>query len=48
VLNGRDYYDVTFSRIRGYDFKTVAQVDDVPVSNLRSVIEDKTGLYLSL
>ena len=48
VLNGRDYYDVTFSRIRGYDFKTVAQVDDVPVSNLRSVIEGKTGLYLSL
>ena len=44
VLNGRDTYDLTLSRIRGRDVTTVSEHNDVYAEDLQSVFEDATGL----
>ena len=48
VLNDKDLYDVTFSKIRGMDFKEVKVYNDVYVDMLSDIISDTTGLALSL
>ena len=56
TLNGLDLYDVKFvkrGRLNRKTFemsphKTTGEFENVPVENLKSVIEDFTGLYLSL
>ena len=48
VVNGKDYYDVEIGRIRGTDYKVLVKEEDVPVENLKSLIEKSTGMYLSL
>lgn len=58
TLNANDLYDVTFGRVSNKKDKAfgvmmphydeILKVDDVEVSNLRSVFELKTGLYTSL
>ena len=48
ILNGRDYYDVAFGRQRGLNFKELKKVNDVSASNLKSLFERETGLYLTL
>ena len=48
TLNGKDLYDVEFKKIRGMDFKTVGEFNDVYADQLKSVIEDFTKLRLSL
>lgn len=47
---GTDTYTVSFYKIsnRGLDVKTVAEVELVQASQLRSVIDNRTGLTLSL
>lgn len=43
-----DTYEVTFSKVRGINIKTVAVVTDVYVDSLHAVISYNTGLALSL
>lgn len=47
VLNGRDYYDVTFGSIHGYKFKPMKEYTDISASGLQSLFERETGLYLT-
>lgn len=47
-LNGKDLYDVKFSKIWGTSFKTVAEFNDLYFDSLRNVFEKFTGLYLSM
>jgi hypothetical protein len=47
VLNGRDYYDVTFGSIHGYKFKPMKEYNDISASGLQSLFERETGLYLT-
>ena len=44
-LNGNDYYDLKFCR---HDSTTKIIETDIEASMLKSIIEDNTGLYLSL
>lgn len=48
VLNGKDLYDIEFLKVRGLNFKTVAQENDVHVENLRKTFTTNTGLHTSL
>ncbi len=48
VLAPDDTYTVTFSRIHGYNFKTLKAFDGIYADGLRSLIERQTGLYLNL
>ena len=48
VVNAMDYYDVEIGRVRGANYTIVNKQEDVPVENLKSLIEKTTGMYLSL
>ncbi len=48
TLEADDTYTVAFFKVRKFDFNEVASVGMVYADQLRSVIESKTGLYLSL
>lgn len=48
VLNRRDLYDVEFFNIRGTHIKTVKEVNNVDVGNLRRTFRMNTGLDTSL
>ena len=48
VLNGNDYYDVTFTKCRAFDIVARKEFADIPVENLRELIERKTGLATKL
>lgn len=48
VLNPHDYYDVTFYGGRGLNIRPIESVYEVPADRLRPVIQEATGLYLSL
>jgi hypothetical protein len=48
VLEASDTYTVHFFRIGRADFKELGTVADVYADNLKSLIEDRTGLFLSL
>jgi hypothetical protein len=49
-LNGKDLYDVTFTKFnaRTYEVKEVHKFEDVYADQLKEVFESFTGLYLSL
>lgn len=47
TLHPSDTYSVQFGRIWGLDFKVLETVEGVYCDNLKSIIEDRTGLYLS-
>lgn len=47
-LNGLDLYDLTFTKIRGVDVKTVETITNIYAEDLKPVIEQSTGLCLSL
>jgi hypothetical protein len=42
-LNGRDLYDVTFGKIRKFEYKELARVEDVFVEDLISTIDGMVG-----
>ena len=48
VLNAMDTYDLTFYKIKKFDFPVIEELTDVYADNLISAIEDTTGLCLSL
>jgi hypothetical protein len=48
VLNGKDLYDVTFSKIFGTSIKTVSEHKDVYFDELIPLFEKQTGMYLKL
>lgn len=52
VLNGLDLYDLTFNRIsvrKGeFDNKEVAVFTDIYCDQLKEIIEETTGMYLSI
>lgn len=48
VLNGNDLYDVKFMKYRSFEFKDVSEHNDVFCGDLVKLIENETGLYLSL
>ena len=47
-LNGKDLYDLEVGRIRGTTYKVVATHNDVYFDQLKPLIEQATGMYLSL
>lgn len=49
-LSPMDLYDIEFSKMntRSYECKTVKTFEGVYAENLKSVIEEFTGLYLSI
>lgn len=48
TLTGRDTYDIEFSKLRGLNYKILTVVEDVYLSELRSVFTEYTGFYTSL
>lgn len=48
TLDPSDTYTIGFFKTRGHSIRLVASVEDVYVDNLRGIIEQNTGLYLSL
>ena len=48
TLNSMDTYDIKYSSIRGTEFKTVAEDKGIYNDQLREVIEQEIGLYLSM
>lgn len=48
ILNAMDLYEVTFFKLRKFSIVDDLVVDNVHVEDLRGLIEEKTGLYLSL
>ncbi len=48
VLNGSDYYDIEFGRIRGTTYNVKQKMTDIEVENLREVFTETTGLETSL
>ncbi len=47
-LNGRDLYDVTFTRVRGNRSMVIAEHQDVYSDSLREIFTSETGLDTSL
>ena len=47
-LNSKDLYDIEFLKIRGVKVKTVSSYNDVYVDMLHDLIEDETGMSLTL
>jgi hypothetical protein len=47
-LNSMDTYDVSFIKMRKYEQKVVAEVNGVYCDQLKSVVENNIGMYLSL
>lgn len=48
ILNGKDLYDVTLSRIHGTKITVKAEADDLYNDQLKVWFESTTELYLSL
>ena len=48
ILNPKDLYDLEFGSIRGMNYKVKYEAKDVYVDMLHDVIENNTGMYLSL
>jgi hypothetical protein len=48
TLMPSDTYKVEFINVRGTNVKTVAEADDIYCDQLKELVEQKTGLYLSL
>ena len=48
TLNRMDLYNIEFGAIRGMDYKVKYEAKDVYVDMLHNVIENHTGMYLSL
>jgi hypothetical protein len=48
TLNGRDTYDLEFSRIRGTKVTVVDAADDIYADQLRGIFTRATGLAVSL
>lgn len=48
TLNGLDLYDVEFGKIWNLTYKVKGESSNIYADSLKSVIEDFTGLYLSL
>ena len=46
-LNGRDFYDVRFVAMRGFDCVDVDKLVDIDCEQLKPMIEAKLGLMLS-
>ena len=44
TLNGKDYFDMTLSKIRGVHVATVLELRDVAVEELRNAFREETGL----
>ena len=42
-LNGSDLYDVTFGKVRKFEYKQIKKVTDVFVGDLISVIDEMVG-----
>ena len=42
-LNGNDLYDVTFGKIRKYEYKELARVENVFVENLVETVDKMVG-----
>lgn len=47
ALNGCDLYDITFTKIHGFNFRTVKEINNVYAEDLVNIFESTTGLYLS-
>lgn len=47
-LNTNDLYNITFYKIRKYDFKVVKTINNVYCDMLVEIFERETGLYLSI
>jgi hypothetical protein len=47
ILNGKDLYDIKFSRIRAGNIKVVEEYYDVYNDQLVEIFETATGMYLS-
>ena len=48
MLNSMDLYDLEVGRIRGFDYKIVADQRNIMAEDLKKIIERVTGMYLSL
>ena len=48
TLEPSDTYKVEFINVRGTDVKTVYETDSIYNDQLKGLVEEKTGLYLSL
>ena len=48
TLNGKDLYDVKFSRIFNYQEKVVAELNDIYFDQLIPIFEQNTGMYLKM
>lgn len=48
TLMPSDTYKVEFLKVAKYDVTTVSEFDDVYCDMLKELVEEKTGLYLSL
>lgn len=42
-LNGKDLYDVTFGKIRKFEYKELARIEDVFVEDLVTTIDGMVG-----
>jgi hypothetical protein len=47
-VNGKDLYDVTFSKLSKYELKEVKVFNDLYFDQLKKIFEEYTGLYLTL
>ena len=48
TLNSSDLYDMTFCKVRKFDFEDIREVKDVFCEDMKQIFERMTGLYLSL
>ncbi|MBU0707040.1 hypothetical protein KKG41_01575 [Patescibacteria group bacterium] len=48
VLQANDTYSIEFGKIREIKYESVKRIHDIYAENLVNVIEDTTGLYLSI
>jgi hypothetical protein len=48
TLNGKDLYDLKFSRIFNYQEKVVAELNDIYFDQLIPIFEQNTGMYLKM
>jgi hypothetical protein len=48
TLNGKDLYDIKFSRIVKYDEKVVKEYNDIYFDQLIPIFEETTGMYLRM
>lgn len=48
ALKPDDTYSITFTKIKKFDFVTVAEFDGIYADTMHGLIEKNTGLYLSI